>query len=171
MNRTAQIVVATIAIAVIAVCIALNGKVRINRARAFSEPHRVQTYGDTNYVVRLAETTVGRTDSGMVVIVSMSLENPNPYELVLDREWFVIVDHDRDYFQPSTTGAQSQLIKVPANSVINGEMLSFVMGTDALDGGMMLKVGKDAWVFLKRAEPYREPIRVGEFRTFRTRNW
>ena len=82
MNRTAQIVVGTVAVAVIVVCVLLSGKIRINRARSFSEPHQVETFGGTNFVIRLAETTVGRTESGMVVIVTMSVENPNPPQTV-----------------------------------------------------------------------------------------
>jgi hypothetical protein len=171
LNRTAQIVVGVAAVAVIGVCVALQARFRIQRAHKFGAPHAVTTYGGTNYVVALDETTVGRTDSGHVLLVYLRVENPNDFELVLDRDWFVLVDHEKNYFQPTTAGTQTQLIKVPARGVSEGESLSFALGPNALGGGITLKIGVDFWVLLKSVRPYTAPLAAGEFRTFRRADW
>ena len=139
-NRQAQIVVGTAAVVVIGACLALKATWRVHWARQFGEPHAVATYGGTNYVVALDETTVGRTASGYVLIVYLRVQNPNACELTLDRDWFVLVDHNREYFQPSIVGTQTRLIKVPPQGVSEGEMLSFSLGADGLGGGLALKL-------------------------------
>ena len=171
LNRTAQVVIGTAAVVVIGACLALNATWRIHRARQFGEPHAVATYGGTNYVVALDETTVGGTATGYVLIVYLRFQNPNAYELTLERDWFVLADHNREYFQPSTAGTQTRLIKVPAQGVSEGEMLSFTLGADGLGGGLALKIGKDAWVLLKSTNPFADKLRPGELRTFHRGNW
>lgn len=69
---------------------------RLRDAREFSQPIPVHTYGGTNYIVQLLETAVGRVDTGCMVIVSLRLENPNPFEVVLNREWFVLMDYEKE---------------------------------------------------------------------------
>ena len=170
-NRTAQWVVGVVALAVIGVCVALQATWRIHAAHQFGEPHRVATYGGTNYVVSLEETTVGRTETGYGLIVYLRIENPNAYALVLDRDWFVLVDHERDYYQPSISGTQTRSIKIPPHGVSDREMLSFGLGAGGLGGGLALKIGKDAWVLLKSADPYTGKLQPGNFRSFHRGNW
>jgi hypothetical protein len=170
-TRKLQLILGGVAAAVIAVSVVLLATVRIQEARDFGRAHRVKTYSGTNYVVRLAETTIGRTDSGQVVIVYLVLANPNPVELILDRNWFILVDHDKDYYLPSTTGTQEPLIKIPAHGVLDREMLSFAVDTNAFEGVLGLQIGHQYWVMLKGIEPYTREIGIGEFRTFRRRDW
>ena len=170
-NRQAQLVVGTTAVLVITACLALKATWRVHMAHRFGEPHAVATYGGTNYVVALDETTVGRTATGYVLIVYLRVQNPNAHELTLDRDWFVLADHNREYFQPSTTGTQTRLIKVPSQGVSESEMLSFTLGEDGLGGGLALKIGKDAWVLLKSTNPYAEQLRPGELRSYHRGNW
>ena len=107
---------------------------RVNEARQFSQSYQVQSYTGTNYVVKLLETTVGKVETGHVVIVYARFENPNPTEVVLKREWFVLVDHDKDYYLPTISGTQTPLIKLPPNGVLEKEALSYAVGDDSFAG-------------------------------------
>jgi hypothetical protein len=171
LNRKLQWIVAGGALAVIAVCLAVIGLYRVQEVRAFGRPHRVQTYGGTNYVVRLAETTIGRTDSGRVVIVRLILANPNPFDIVLDRNWFILVDMDKDYFLPTPAGAEAAAIKVPARAVRDDELLTYAVDETSFDGTLGLFVGHHYVVLLKGIEPYTRELAVGEYRSFRRADW
>ncbi len=51
-------------------------------------------------------------------------------------------------------------------------MLSFLLGPNALQGGITLKIGsKEYWVPLKSVEPYQEPLEPGQFRSFKHNEW
>ena len=170
-TRTRQVIVGAAALFVIGVCLLLDAPIPVSRVHEFGEPHEVTTFGGTNYVVELSETTVGRTDGGHAVIVYLNIRNPNDSELVLERDWFVLLGPDREYFQPSTTGTQQPQINVPAHGVAEEEMLSFLLGETTLDGGITLKIGKDYWVMLKRMQPLRGKLKQGQFRSFKDTNW
>ncbi len=137
----------------------------------FSRPLSLKTFGGTNYTARILSTTVGRADTGYVVMVNLRLENPNSWEVALPRDWFVLVDHDRDYYQPSTTGAQTAAIALPANGVKETEMLSYHLPADALDGTLAILLGHQHWVMLKSDQPYKPNLGKGEFIVFRRANW
>ncbi|HVM59419.1 MAG TPA: hypothetical protein VMV72_01000 [Verrucomicrobiae bacterium] len=171
MNRRVQILIAVIAIGVIGLSIGLLALLRVQEARAFHRPHQVQTHGGTNYIVQLSEVMVGRTETGCVLIVYLRLQNPNPYDVTLQRNWFVLMDRAKDYFLPSTTGTQTELIKLPAHGVLDREMLSYAVGDDAFAGTVALLVGRNYMVLVKDAEPFDVRLRDGEFRSFQTRHW
>src|SRR5438067_2436744 len=99
--RKLQVSLGLGAIGVIVVCVAFLATTRVKEAREFSQGYRVQTMTGTNYVVQMLETTVGKVETGHVVIVYARFENPNPSEVVLRRDWFVMVDHDKDYYLPT----------------------------------------------------------------------
>jgi hypothetical protein len=170
-NRALQIAVGAVALGVIAVCVALLAHLRVEKAVEYRQPYRLQTYGGTNYVVRLQETVVGRTEHGYVIIVYARIENPNAHELRLHRHWFVLADHNREYHLPSTTGTQSEWIVVAAHGASEREMLSFFVGENALAGPMLLQLGQNFWVALKGEGAFRPPLRVGEFRAFQRKDW
>ncbi len=145
MNRRIQISVALVAMAVIGACLGLLAMLRIQEAKTFRESHAAQTFGGTNYVVQLTEVAVGKTETGCVLIVSMRLQNPNTYDVILNRNWFVLVDCAKDYFLPSTMGTQTELIKLPANGVLDREMLSFTVPDDAFPAGWHCWWAKTTW--------------------------
>ena len=149
MNRRIQKLVAVITLAVIGVSFGLLALLRVQEAKEFRRPHTVQTYGGTNYVVQLTEVVVGKTETGCVLIVYLRLKNPNPYDVTLRRNWFVLADHAKDYYLPSTTGTQTELIKLPAKGVVDREMLSFTVADDAFAGAVALMVGRQYMVLLK----------------------
>ena len=159
------------ALVVIGVSIGLLAVLRVQEAKEFHRPHPVQTYGGTNYVVQLTEVVVGKTETGCVLIVYLRLKNPNPYDVILRRNWFVLMDHAKDYYLPSTTGTQTELIKLPANGVLDREMLSFTVADDAFVGTVALMVGPQYMVLLKDEAPYEVRLRNGEFRSFQRRHW
>jgi len=159
------------AAAVIATCVGLSAWLRVRDAMQLSEPARVETYGGTNYVVQIVESTIGKTDNGYLLLVAARFENPNPYEVVLRREWFVLVDHDKDYYQASTTGTQAALIKLPPNGVLDKETLSFTLPEGAFVGSVGLMVGKNHWVMIKDDKPFAGKLKSGEFVSFRRRAW
>jgi hypothetical protein len=170
-SRRIQVLVALVAIATIGICLGLLAMLRIREAKEFREPHTVQTYGGTNYVVQLTEVAVGKDGTGCVLVVYLRLQNPNGYEVNLSRNWFVLVDRDKDYFLPSTTGTQTELIKLPPNGVLNREMLSFRVPDDAFAGRVALLVGQNYMVLVKNEQPFEAHLRSGEFRSFQRRNW
>jgi hypothetical protein len=171
MNRRLQKLVAVITLVVIGVSIGLLGLLRVQEAKEFHRPHPVQTYGGTNYVVQLTEVAVGKTETGCVLIVYLRLRNPNPYDVTLNRNWFVLMDHAKDYYLPSTTGTQTELINLPANGVLDREMLSFTVSDDAFVGAMALMVGRQYMVLVKDEEPYEIRLGNGEFHSFQRRHW
>jgi len=171
MSRRIQISVALVTVATIGVSLGLLTMLRIREAKEFREPHTVQTYGGTNYVVQLTEVAVGKAETGCVLIVYVRLQNPNAYDVTLSRNWFVLVDRAKDYFLPSITGTQSELIKLPANSVLDREMLSFTVPDDAFAGKVALLVGRDYMVLVKNEGPFEVHQRNGEFRSFQRRSW
>jgi len=171
MSRRVQISVAAIAVATIGVSLGLLAMLRIREAKEFSEPHIVQTYGGTNYVVQLTEVAVGKAETGCVLIVYLRLQNPNAYDVTLRRDWFILVDYNKDYFLPSTTGTQTELIKLPANGVLDREMLSFMVPDNAFAGRVALFVGQSYMVLVKNERSFEAHLRNGEFRSFRRRSW
>ena len=83
-------------------------------------------------MVQLTEAVVRKSETGCVLTVYLRLQNPNAYDVTLDRDWFVLViDRDKDYFLPATIDTQTKLIKLPANGVLDRELLSFVVPDDA----------------------------------------
>jgi len=81
------------------------------------------------------------------------------------------MDHDKNYFLPSTMGTQTELIKLPANGVIDREMLSFIVPDNAFAGRVALFVGQNYMVLVKNEGPFGAHLRNGEFRSFRRRSW
>jgi len=170
-GKRIQLLVAVIALVVIGVSVGLLAMLRVQEAREFSQPHHVETYGGTNYIVQLTEAAVGKTDTACVLIVYLRLENPNPYDVTLDRNWFILVDQAKDYYLPSTTGTQTELIKLPAQGVLEREMLSFTVPDDAFTGAVALMIGRNYLVPVKDRAPFAVSLRNGEFQSFRTRSW
>lgn len=144
---------------------------RTREAREFGRAHRVRTFGGTNYVVRLTETTIGRTEAGPVVIVQLILANPNPFPIALERKWFILMDGDRDYFLPVETSSQPPTIELPARGTVDHEMLVYHVHDDSFRGALALFVGHHYMVMLKEVGSYDQPLKVGEYRSFRTVTW
>jgi hypothetical protein len=170
-NRRLQYLVGVIALVVIGMSLGLLAVLRVQEAKEFHRPHPVQTYGGTNYVVQLADVVVGRAETGCVLLVYLRLKNPNPYDVTLSRNWFVLVDRAKDYYLPSTTGTQTELIKLPANGVLDREMLSFTVADDAFAGTVALLVGRNHMVLVKDETPFEARLRNGEYRSFQRRHW
>ena len=166
-----QIIVGSAAIVVIGMGFLLVGSMRVREARQFSHSHRVQTTNGTNYVVQLLETTVGRVETGCVVIVYARIENPNPVELELRREWFVLAGSAEDHYRPATDGTQAPLIKLPANGVLEKEALSYAVNERALSGVLALKIGHEYSVSINNGKPWTRRLPVGQFVTFHSRDW
>jgi hypothetical protein len=143
---------------------------RVQQAKEFGLPHHLQTWRGTNYVLRLQETVIGKTDTGYVVMVFVRLENPNPFDLTLDRLSFVLSAHRRHYL-PSTTGTQSELIKLPARGVLEREMLSFSVPENAFTRRVMLLVDYVYRIEIKDDVPFTGGLRPDEFRSFRRWSW
>ncbi len=171
MNRKLQIIVGSVALAVSVICLAYLGFSRVESAREFGQSFRVRTFSGANYVVQLLETTVGRVDTGYVVIVYARFENPNPTEVLLKREWFVLADHDKDYYLPTTTGTQTPLIRLPANGVLDKEALSYAVRDDSFVGSLTLEIGYNYFVLLKNDKPWRRRLPAGQFVTYHGRDW
>jgi len=150
---------------------AVLARLRINEAREFSQPYRVRTSAGANYVIRLASTTVGRVNTNHLVILAARLENPNPFEVVLQRDWFVLMDHDRDYYLPSTNGAQTALIRIPPHGARERELFSYTVPGDTFEGVLTLLAGHQYFVLVKSRHPYRPDLSDGEFVTFHRRDW
>jgi hypothetical protein len=166
-----KIVIGAAAVGMATVALALVALLRMEESRRFTEDHRVHLRNGTNYVIRLLETAVGRSDSGYVLIVYARLENPNPYEVVLRRDRFALADQARNYLRPTTDGTQAALIKLPANGVRDREMFSFDLPTDALRGRIQLTIGGNNWVLIKNEKPFTRELRSGQFVSFRTDAW
>ena len=159
------------AVLVIAVCTALLAVLRVENARQFGKSYNVHTYAGTNYVFQFIETTVGKAETGTVLIVYARIENPNPAPLVLQRNWFVLVDHDKDYFQPVLVAGQSKTITIPAHGLAEKEALHFVVPDDTLNGVLALSVGHQYFAKLKSDKPLSQPLHKGQYITFRQINW
>ena len=166
MNKWLKIAIGAIVI-VNAISFGTLAWLRMRDAREFLEPCRVHTYGGTNYIAQLLETAVGRVDTGCIVIVSLRLENPNPYEVMLNREWFVLMDHEKEYFEPLTLGA----IHIPANGTVDKETLNFAVPDEALAGVLAREVGRDNFAMLKSPKPFTQPLTKGQFIMFRHQDW
>lgn len=160
MNRKLLFGLGIVAIGAAVLIVLLVAVIRVKESRQYSQKHRVQ-----NYVVQLLETTVGKIETGSVVIVYVRLENPNPVELVVARETFRL-----DGCPPVTDGTQTALIKLPANGVLEKEALSYAVGDDAFAGPLALEVGQDQLV-VKNAKPWTQRLPAGQFVTFRRRDW
>jgi hypothetical protein len=147
---------------------------RVQQVNEFSRPHNLLTPDGTNYVLRLLETAVGKTDTACVLIVYLRIENPNPFELALERTSFLLADRYRFRYRPSTMGTQNELIKIPANGVIQREMLSFTVPEDVFAGRLILVTyprNRRNNIMIKDETPFRVNLRDGEFRSFRRRSW
>ena len=140
---------------------------RTRDSQVFSQPCSVHTYGGTNYTVQLLETAIGRVETGCVVIVSLRLANPNPFAVTLHRDWFVLLDHEKEYYEPTQLGT----IVIPAQGFIEREAFGFVVTDEALAGLLALKVGQQYFLTVKSPRPYPPPTRPGRFVSFRQRDW
>jgi len=166
MNKWLKIAIGVIVI-VNAISFGTLAWLRMRDAREFLEPCQVHTYGGTNYIVQLLETAVGRVDTGCIVIVSLRLENPNPYEVTLNREWFVLMDHEKEYYEPTTCGT----IHIPAQGVIEREIFGFMVTDEALAGLIAMKIGQQYFITVKSSRPYTQLVGKGQFVSFRQRDW
>lgn len=159
------------AVLVIAVCLALLAGGRVQDARQFGQAHQVRTYSGTNYVFQFVEATVGKVDTGCVLIVYARIENPNPFPLTLNRDWFVLMDHDKDYFLPVATSGQTGAITIPAQGMVEKEALSYVVPDDSLQGILAVSIGHYYFARFKSEKPLSRPLEPGKFVTFRQSNW
>ncbi|MCS7048253.1 MAG: hypothetical protein NZ483_03015 [Verrucomicrobiae bacterium] len=171
MNRKLQWIIGGVSLGVIVVCGTTLALWRTREAREFGRPHRVRTYGGTNYVVRLSEVTIGRSDAGPLVMVRLIFANPNPFDVTLERKWFILMDGDRDYFLPLEGATQPATIHLPAHGVVDNEMLVYHVDEDSFSGALALFAGHHYMVMLKEVEPYGEPLNLGEYRSFRRVTW
>ena len=144
---------------------------RIAESHRLTQLHQVVTQGGTNYVVQVLETTVGKTDSGYVLIVYLRFQNPNIFDVALRRDQFVLTDRNKNSFRPSNNAGQPALIGLPANGVVDREMFSFALPEDSLGGTIRVLVGQNYWVMLKDEKPFTRTLRSGEFVSFRRRQW
>ena len=144
---------------------------RVRQADLFSAPLRVETFGGTNYIIQLTAATVGRVQTGYLVIVTARLENPNPFEVLLQRDWFVLTDESRDYFQPNTNGTQTAIIRIPPGGRLEREMFSYTVSGDSFKGWLALMAGHQRLIPIKSRQPYHPHLNDGEFVTFRRRDW
>lgn len=165
------IVVAVVAVLIGGGLLGWMTALRLRDARGFGAAHRVQTFGGTNYVVRVRETTIGRTDAGLLAVVALRLENPNPFELTLERRWFVLVDAAKNYFLPAPLDKSPNQIKIPPHGVADNELLTYAVQDDAFQGVLGLQIGHYYWTMLKGSRPYPQVLNKDEYRTFRRRDW
>jgi hypothetical protein len=131
----------------------------------------VRTREGVNYVVRLMEVDVGKTETGCVLILYIRLENPNPFKITLRREGFGLIDRRRRFYPPSVSPTQSELITLPAHGVLNREMLSFTVPDNTLAGRVELVLGQGYSILVKDRTPFDAQLRDGEFRSFRRQSW
>lgn len=169
--RKLQLWLAATLLTLIAVCLAVLGWLRVRETRDFSQPYTVRTYTGTNYIAQLAETTIGRTETGYLVIIQLRLQNPNPAPLRLNRNWFLLVDHDKDYYQPTIAGTQSEWITIPPQGVAERETLTFAVPADSFGGSLAVQLGQNYWVLLKTPKSELPALKPGQFHTFRRRDW
>ena len=171
MKGRVKLVIGGSTAALVAVVVGATAWLRMHEAEELSRPSQVHTEEGTNYVVRVLETTVGKTEGGYLVLVAVRFENPNPCEVLIPRDWFVVVDHNNNRYLASTTGTQATLVKMPPDGVVEKELLSFAVRDTALEGAVELKVGKDRWVMIKDDKPFEQRLNSGEFVSFRRRRW
>jgi hypothetical protein len=169
-NRRWQIAV-SVAVAAAAAGFGLTAALRVHDMKQFTRRHQVQSAGGTNYVVAVAEMTVGRIDNGYVAIVYLRWENPNPFEITLSRDSFKLIDSTGKSYAASSAGTQSSLIKLPAGSVIERDMLSFLVQHDVFAGALELELQPGYRLEVKDGQPFRDQLRIGEFRAFHRRGW
>ena len=169
-KKTLWLIIGLLAV-LIAAGIALLAFVRVRDAKLFGEVHKVRTYGGTNYVVELLETTVGKVDTGCVLIVYARLINRNPFDVALQRDWFVLMDDDKDYFQPVVASGQQPAIRIPANGTIEKESLQFVVPDDSLRGKIALMIGYRYFALIKSEKPFAGKLRKGQYLNFQQRDW
>jgi hypothetical protein len=139
-------------------------------ARTFGKPCWVQTRAGTNFVVQPLKTTIGKIDTGQVVIIDVRLENPHPFEVGLERTQFTLTGLGREAYHPETTGTQTPLIKMPANGVLDKVALSYAVPDDFFAGPLVLQIGADS-IVIKDERPFERRLANGEFLTFRRRHW
>lgn len=144
---------------------------RVRAANNYSQTYSVRTHAGTNYLAQITATTIGRTDTGYLVTLQLRLQNPHPEPLRLSRDWFLLVDHDKDYFQPTTTGAQPAWITIPAHGVAENERFTFAVPADSLDGALAVQLGQNYWIMIKTPDSPVPPLRAGEFISFQRRDW
>lgn len=171
MNRKLTAWISVTAVGVTAAILLLVAQCRVRETRAYRNPHAMRTMGGTNYVVALQETTVGRIDTGYVLILAVRFQNPNPFPVRLDRNWFVLVDHDKDHYQPTTEGTQTRWIDLPAQATMTKETLSYTLPVQALTGTLRVQLGQTDWMLVKDGGAVAGPWRSGEFRSFQRRPW
>ena len=171
MSRQKCILFGGVVLVIVGVGVGLLALFRVQQAEEFRRPHLVQMRGGTNCVLQLIEVAVGRIDTGCVLIVYLRLENPNTFEVALRRNRFMLVGRDRDYYQPSITGTQSELIKLPAHGVLEREMLSYTVPDNSLTGALVLRIGRNNMILLKDRGSFGATLRNGEFRSFRRPSW
>ena len=158
-------------LAIVGVSVGILALFRVQEAKEFSRPHQVQTRGGTNFVLRLIETSVGRVDTGFVVIVYMRLENPNAFSFEVRRNRFVLSGEGRDVFRPTTMGTQDELIKMPPNGVLDREMLSYVVPDEVIDGILELRIGRNYRILIKERGAFAGRLAPGQFRSFHRPSW
>jgi hypothetical protein len=166
-----QIIAVIVVLGVVGTIIGSAALTRMREARQFSEKHRVENPTGTNFVVQLVETTVGRVETGYVVIAYARFENLNSLPLVLPRESFVLIDGTGRKLTPVTSGTQTPLINLSGNGVLEKEALSFAVDNRALDGTLTLEVGHQTYLLVKNSNPWMRPLPVGQFVTFRSWSW
>jgi hypothetical protein len=171
MSRKVQLLAGGLAVGMAGLAVAWVAVRRIEAARDFSQRRTTQTAAGTKYSVQLLETTVGRVETGYVVIVYARFENPNAAELVLPRERFELVTGGERFYRATASGTQPALIKLPAHGVVQKEALSFAVGDDALAGPLALEIGHLSFVVIKNERPWTKPLPPGQFMTFRSSNW
>jgi hypothetical protein len=142
----------------------------VQDARAYGRSCRVQTHAGTNFVVQLLKTTIGKIETGQVVIVDIRLENPNPFGVELERTLFVLTSSDASSYRPETTGTQTRLINLPANGVLDKEALSYAVPDGYFVSPLMLRIGADT-IMIKDNQPFERRLGNGQFLTFRRRHW
>ena len=122
------------ALLVIVICTALLAWWRLEDARQFGQTYQVHTYTGTNYVFQFVAATVGKVETGCVLIVTARIVNPDPFPLTLQRDWFILATTIRIICCRWPHGAEPH-ITIPANGVAEREALDFVGAGCGVQGG------------------------------------
>jgi len=147
------------------------GWFRMREMSSLTKPHHVHTASGTNYVVQISSATLGRVNNNYLVIVAARVENPNPFEVVLRRDSFVLLDSTREYFSPSTNGTQAALIRLPPGGARERELFTFAVTPDSFNGMLAFMAGHQNFVQIKSAKPYRPQLSEGDFKSFHRLTW
>lgn len=164
MNKKLILVTVTLVLLGMIALVALVAGLRKYQRKAFQRHRWLQTDRGVHYMLRLMETTVGKTECGYLLMVTVEIENSNSSVLRFPRREFVLKDGRGVLYEPAPTSVES--LTPPAR-----ETFSFSLPTAALGNALDLRVSSHSWVRLRSSRPYTTQLREGEFRTYYRPDW